>query len=235
MLVTIVACQALHCISCNARGTLPSPPSGSNAGRAELPGRLTYIWGRSTIGTRTSPDRATVRASHAGIVAASSALRHYFLSCRGPGDRDRAPGLACAASGKSGGFWLSAVRRQSARVDGAAQLCSAREPARNDRRRLGLSPPRHLWRLRQRTGRRAPRPQAPRRLGVGWRDRRPSPRLDRHHRPGPPARVHRSHDARGRGAGSTAAPGPGDRHRARRPRVARRGVEVDGQTSKAMP
>ncbi len=81
-----------------------------------------------------------------GVIGASIA---YFLSCRGvkPIVIERT-GVACAASGKSGGFlaldWCDGTPLAS---PGPAQLCPARGPARTDRRRLGLSPPDDLRRI----------------------------------------------------------------------------------------
>ena len=57
-------------------------------------------------------------------------------------------GVACAASGKSGGFlaldWCDGTPLDAA---GAAQLRAPCRARRGDRRRLGLPAPRHLWRL----------------------------------------------------------------------------------------
>src|ERR1700730_18505552 len=98
-----------------------------------------------------------------GVIGASIA---YFLSCRGiVATVIERTGLACAASGKAGGFlaldWcdgtpLEALARRS--------FAFARSACGGDRRRLGLSPPYHVWRLR-RVG---PAQQNPwDRLGVG--------------------------------------------------------------------
>ena len=81
-----------------------------------------------------------------GVIGASIA---YFLAAAAPRPIViERTGVACAASGKSGGFlaldWCDGT---PARGAGAPQLRAAREPRRDDRRRLGLPPPGHLWRL----------------------------------------------------------------------------------------
>ena len=145
-----------------------------------------------------------------GVIGASIA---YFLSRRGVAaiviERT---GLACAASGKSGGFlaldWcdgtpLEALARRSFALHASL--------AERDRRRLGLSPPDHLRRLLRLARRcRSPRQRRPR-LALGERGRRPPPRLDGDDGAGPPGAVHRGADAGGGGAGRGAP------HRARSP------------------
>ena len=103
-----------------------------------------------------------------GVIGASIA---YFLAPARSRRRSSSsgPGVACAASGKSGGFlaldWcdgspLEALARRSFALHASL--------AERDRRRLGLSAPRHLWRICQRRADgRAPRRRHRARLALG--------------------------------------------------------------------
>ena len=88
---------------------------------------------------------AAVLIAGGGVIGASIA---YFLSCRGV----KATVIEALASpapprevGRVSGARL--VRRLAAGAVGAAQLCAACRVGGGDRRGLGLSPARHLWRL----------------------------------------------------------------------------------------
>ena len=81
-----------------------------------------------------------------GVIGASIA---YFLSRRGvEAIVIERTGLACAASGKSGGFlafdWCDGTPLAPL---APAQLCPACPAGAGDRRRLELSPAHHLWRV----------------------------------------------------------------------------------------
>ena len=104
-----------------------------------------------------------------GVIGASIA---YFLSCRGVAVTViERTGVACAASGKAGGFlardWcdgtpLEALARRSFALH-------ARLAAR-DRGRLGLSPPNHIRRVRGSPGRRCAGPSRLDWLSQAWPD-----------------------------------------------------------------
>ena len=102
-------------------------------------------------------------------------------------------------------------QRLAACTNGAAQLCAACRAGGADRRQLGLSPARHLWRVcRVRAATQPPRS----RLAVGRGHDRPDPGFARNDRAGPSRAIHRRDDARGRGARRGTALRSGDRHRA---------------------
>ena len=150
-----------------------------------------------------------------GAVGASIA---YFLSRRGAkAIVVERTGVACAASGKSGGFlaldWcdgtpLAPLARRSFALH--AELADESAAA-------GLSPPRHLRRRLPRVP--APAPRRARGLARRRRGDRSAAGRARNHGPGPSRRLHRRHDARRRDQGAELPPGKA-RHRPRRRRAA---------------
>ena len=121
-----------------------------------------------------------------GVIGASIA---YFLSCRGvEAIVIERTGIACAASGKSGGFlaldWCDGSPLESLARRSFALHASLPEKIGGDwgYRRLTT----YGGFASARDGEHRRRTDQRRRLGLGQRAHRSSPRLDGHHRPGSP-------------------------------------------------